>query len=142
MSDARHAETPVSEELPFVTIIVPVLNEVKYIGDCLESIWLQDYPSDRCEVFIIDGGSTDGTRAIAGKLAAERPRWRMLDNPGRIQAKAFNLGLRHSSGEILVRMDAHALYPTNYVRQCVTALQRTGAANAGGTLNIVPGALA
>lgn len=119
--------------------MVPVLNEAKYIVSCLETILLQDYPRDRIEVLVVDGGSSDGTREAAEAFAAQHAGWRVLNNPGRTQAKAFNLGLQHSRGEFYVRMDAHALYPADYVRQCVETLQRTGAANTGGALNILPG---
>jgi glycosyltransferase involved in cell wall biosynthesis len=52
---------------PFVSFIIPTYNSEKYLPLCLESIKKQDYPQDRYETFVIDGGSTDGTLSIAKK---------------------------------------------------------------------------
>ena len=57
---------------------------------------------------------------------------RRLDNPQRIQAAGMNVGIRHAHGEILLRMDVHSEYATDYVAACVHELQRTGADNVGG----------
>jgi succinoglycan biosynthesis protein ExoA len=117
---------------PFVTIAMPSLNEQRFIETCLESVRRQDYPPDRYEILIADGGSTDGTRAIVARLAEADPRIRLIDNPDRIQAPAMNRMIRASRGEIVVRMDVHCEYADDYVRRCVEALERTGADNVGG----------
>ena len=118
--------------LPFVTIAMPCLNEERFIAECLASVKQQDYPADRYEVLIADGGSTDQTRAIVGRLAAADPRIRLIENPDRIQAPGMNRMLRAARGEIIVRMDVHCEYADDYVRRCVEALERTGAENVGG----------
>ena len=51
-------------ELPFVTIVIPVRNEERILGQCLESIAALDYPQDRLEVIVADSLSTDRSRAI------------------------------------------------------------------------------
>jgi glycosyltransferase involved in cell wall biosynthesis len=117
---------------PFVTIAMPCLNEERFIEACLESVRRQDYPADRYEVLIADGGSTDATRAIVGRLAAEDPRIRLIDNPERIQAPAMNRMIRAARGDVVVRMDVHCEYADDYVRRCVEALERSGAENVGG----------
>jgi glycosyltransferase involved in cell wall biosynthesis len=118
--------------VPFVTIAVPCLNEEAHIRRCLDDIVGQDYPGDRLEVLIADGGSEDGTREILSSVAAEDPRVRVLDNPGRIQATGLNAILRQARGEVIVRMDAHCEYSRDYVRRCIEVLQRTGADGVGG----------
>jgi succinoglycan biosynthesis protein ExoA len=117
---------------PFVTIAMPCLDEERFIEACLESVRRQDYPPDRYEVLIADGGSTDATRAIIGRLAGLDPRIRLIDNPERIQAPAMNRMVRAARGEIVVRMDVHCEYADDYVRRCVEALERTNADNVGG----------
>ncbi len=57
---------------------------------------------------------------------------KLLDNPKRIQAAALNLGLRKAKGDIIIRMDAHTLYASDYISQCVNLLTKTEAANVGG----------
>ncbi|HLG10290.1 MAG TPA: glycosyltransferase, partial [Dehalococcoidia bacterium] len=49
------------DDLPLVSVIIPVRNEEGYIGRCLQALAAQDYPHDRFEVFVLDGGSTDAT---------------------------------------------------------------------------------
>jgi glycosyltransferase involved in cell wall biosynthesis len=51
----------------FVSIIMPCLNEEKYIEKCLDSIIANEYPKDNMEIIIVDGQSTDRTREIIGK---------------------------------------------------------------------------
>ncbi len=117
-----------------VSVIVPCRNEEHYITRCLESIFSADYAPDRLEVLVVDGRSEDRTRAILAEFASRHPNLRILDNPGRIQPVALNIGIRAATGDILMRMDAHAFYPKNYIRDLVTALQDSGADNVGGVL--------
>jgi glycosyltransferase involved in cell wall biosynthesis len=119
-------------ELPFVTIALPCLNEERFIEACLACVRRQDYPPDRYEVFLADGGSTDRTREIVLRLAKEDPRITLLENPDRLQAPGMNRMIRAARGEVIVRMDVHAEYADDYVRRCVEVLARTGAANVGG----------
>lgn len=118
--------------LPFVTIAMPCLDEERYIEACLASVLAQDYPADLLEVVIADGGSRDRTRAIVARIAAAEPRVSLVENPARIQAAGMNEAIRRAKGDVVVRMDVHCEYATDYVRRCVEALERTGADNAGG----------
>jgi glycosyltransferase involved in cell wall biosynthesis len=118
--------------LPSVTVAMPCLDEAHGIERCLRSVLAQDYPADRLEVLVADGGSRDGTQAILSRLAAGDPRLRVVDNPRRLQSAAMNEVIRRSKAELVVRMDAHCEYAPDYVRRCVEALERTGAVNVGG----------
>ncbi|MBN1609822.1 MAG: glycosyltransferase family 2 protein [Polyangiaceae bacterium] len=117
---------------PFVTVVIPCLNEESHIERCVRDALHQDYPADRLEVIVADGGSTDRTRAILTGMAAEDPRMRWVANPGRIQAHGMNIALREARGDVLIRLDAHAEYAHDYVARCVEVLERTGADNVGG----------
>ena len=123
---------------PLVTIVVPCRNEERYIVECLDSILACDYPSDRLEVLVVDGMSDDGTRAVLADYAARNPLVRMLDNPRRITPVALNLAIRAARGEVIVRMDAHVVYPRNYVSRLVAALDEFGADNVGAVLRTLP----
>lgn len=126
--------TPVSK----VSVIVPCRNEEHFIERCLDSILASDYPREALEVLVVDGRSDDRTRTILDAYMSRNPIIRVLDNPGRIQAAALNIGIRAARGEILVRMDAHVVYPRNYIGELVTALLTTGADNVGCVLVTLP----
>jgi cellulose synthase/poly-beta-1,6-N-acetylglucosamine synthase-like glycosyltransferase len=115
-----------------VSVVIPCRDEEAYIEPCIRELQRQDWPSDRLEILIADGMSVDATREILGRLASEDSRIRLLDNPGRIQAAGLNECIRNSHGEVVVRMDVHASYAPDFVRQCVSELERTGADNVGG----------
>lgn len=129
-----------------ITLIIPIRNEAAYIERCLQSILAQDY-SGQMEVLIVDGISTDDTRAIIESLGARHLALRqtqdmlfsvqILDNPGKIVPTGINIALRRAKGEIIIRVDGHTLIGPDYVRQCVEALQRTKADNVGGRMNAI-----
>jgi glycosyltransferase involved in cell wall biosynthesis len=121
-------------DAPFVSVIIPCQNEEKFIGPCLDSILTNDYPSERMEVLVIDGMSSDRTRAILAEIASRDPRLRILDNPRKITPVALNLGIGHSHGEIILRMDAHARINPDYISRCVDAMRSYGADNVGGIM--------
>jgi glycosyltransferase involved in cell wall biosynthesis len=123
---------------PRVSIVMPCRNEAAYIGPCLESILATDYPLDRVEVLVADGRSDDGTRAIVERCAARHACVRLLDNPARITPAALNTAIRAATGDVIIRMDAHGVYPRDYVSRLVNALEETGADNVGGVVVTLP----
>jgi succinoglycan biosynthesis protein ExoA len=122
-----HVEAIVEPAAPFVTIIIPTLNEEKYLELCIRSLLEGAYPRDRLELIIADGGSTDDTRKIAGNLNEEYPFIRILDNPQKIQAAGFNLAMRMCDprSNIILRCDAHALYPRKFIRRAIDVISQT-----------------
>jgi len=130
-------------ETPSVSIIMPVRNEVAYIVRSLDSIIAQDYPPERMEILIANGKSTDHTGEIIADFYAAHPlvKIQIIDNPAKIVSIGMNLALRQTRGEIILRVDGHTVIAPDYVRQCVDALKRTNADNAGGkmtTIGITP----
>ena len=123
------------ENLPFVSVVIPVFNEERYIEACLDSVLGQDYPADRYEVIVADGGSTDRTRAIVESAAALHPSLRLIDNPGRTQAHGLNLGILASRGEYIARQDGHAEWSHHHLRRSIELLVETGADNVGGRVD-------
>ena len=98
-----------------VSVICPVFNEEKFIEACLVSIIEQDYPQDMMEVLFVDGRSTDKTREIIERYMKQYPFIKLLDNPERIVPYALNRGLEAAKGEVIMRLDGHCTYPTNYI---------------------------
>lgn len=121
---------------PFVSVVIPMRNEEKYIERCLHSVLAQDYPQDRFEVIVVDGGSDDGSLAVLARYGA---RIRVLRNPARIVPTALNIGIRAARGDIIARVDAHTVLEPDYLRQGVATLLRTGADNVGGPMRTAGG---
>ncbi|MBS0266740.1 MAG: glycosyltransferase family 2 protein [Planctomycetes bacterium] len=119
--------------LPFVTLVMPSYNEEHYIEECLNSLLNQDYPSEKVEILVADGGSQDKTREIINRISAVHPRVRLLDNSAhRIQSFGMNLAIKESKGEFILVVDVHAEYAGNYISKLVEVFQKTGADAAGG----------
>jgi succinoglycan biosynthesis protein ExoA len=97
----------------------------------------QQPPDGGFEVIVVDGFSTDGTRELLSRLVSEHPLLRLVDNPGKIVSTGLNAGVKAALGEIVVRVDVHTTYATDYVRQCVHVLTETGADNVGGPWHAV-----
>jgi glycosyltransferase involved in cell wall biosynthesis len=117
---------------PTVSIIIPCRNEAKFIDKCLNSVFSFDPVQGGMEVIVVDGMSDDGTRDILSKWMNNHPGLRVLDNPRRIVPTAMNIGLKAAKGDWIVRLDAHADYPKDYLRLCLETSQHTGVENVGG----------
>ena len=122
----------------FVTIICPVFNEEKFIDNCMESIILQDYPKELLEVFIVDGMSIDRTKSIIEKYSQKYNYIKLLENKNKIVPHALNIGIQKSKGDVIIRIDGHCEYPTNYISVLVTKLFELNADNVGGVWNTLP----
>ncbi len=116
---------------PFVSIIVPCRNEASFIRGALDSLLGNAYPRERFEVIIVDGMSTDATSNIADEYEKHYAFVRCLRNPKQTAAAALNLGFAKARGDIIMRADAHAVYPSNYVEGLVNALLCSAADNVG-----------
>lgn len=114
-----------------VSVIVPVRNEAAYIGSCLESIVRNDYPAESLEILVVDGCSEDETRRIVQEFSARHRQIRLLENPDRTVPFAMNIGIEASRGDLIMRMDAHTLYPTDYIRKLVDWHRKLEADNVG-----------
>ena len=123
--------------LPSVTLIMPIRNEAAFIERSLGAVLAQDYPAELLEVLVVDGMSDDGTRDIVAQMLEDRPSSRLLDNPRRIVPTAMNIGLEDASGDVIVRVDGHAVVEPDFVSQCIQALDETGADCVGGSIRTV-----
>jgi cellulose synthase/poly-beta-1,6-N-acetylglucosamine synthase-like glycosyltransferase len=119
-------------ELPTVTLIVAMRNEEQHIARVVQSLLAQEYPVDRLEVLFMDGRSTDRTRDLVGELIRERPLFAVVDNPGKIQSIAWNLGIERARGDIVGIVSGHTELAPDYTTKAVETLLRTGADLVGG----------
>ena len=106
-----------------VLIVVPTLNEAAHIGDVIDDLvpFLQRRLTAGAptRLVVADGGSVDGTEDIVQARIEALPAFdiHLLPNPGRLQSAALNLAVATHGTAMgwLVRLDAHARYPSNYI---------------------------
>ncbi|MDQ1395920.1 MAG: hypothetical protein QOG64_1179 [Acidimicrobiaceae bacterium] len=125
--------TPASgTALPTVSVVIPMLNEKGFIEACLDSFDHQTYPHGLLDVVVVDGGSTDGSRAYVA-AAARRHTWlRLVDNWQRRIPIGCNVGLAAARGSVVCFFSAHGLASPSYIERSVAVLLETGAAGVGG----------
>lgn len=116
----------------FVSVILPCRNEARIIATCLESVIENEYPKEHLELLVVDGLSDDETREIVTEFCERFPWIRLLDNNRRITPTALNIGIRSARGQIVIRMDAHTIYPPDYISKLVDWTERSKADNVGG----------
>lgn len=99
----------------YLSIIIPIQNEEKFIIDTLKSLIDQDYPDARFELLVVDGMSTDSTRHLVQNFINGHPdiKIRLLDNPGRLSSCARNIGIRESKGQLIGVIDGHVYIPND-----------------------------
>ena len=108
-----------------VLIVVPALNEAEAIEPCIRSLLAGDPRLARADLVVADGGSRDATRRIVLRLAQEFPNIRLIDNPGRLQSAGINHAVRtcaRPGHRVLLRADAHAIYPPGYAMRAADLL--------------------
>ena len=130
-----------------VAVIIPTLNEEKFIARCLDSVINQSYPFEDMDVMVVDGGSKDRTKDIVEGYKQKYSNIRFINNPGRIQSIAFNIGVKNSDAPYIVRLDAHATYNKVYIERCIKNFSADAellccspelVGNVGGVWNIRP----
>ena len=116
-----------------VSVVIPILNEEKYIKNCLDSILEQDYPKESMEIVLVDGNSEDKTVDIIKEYIEKYDFIKLFVNEKKTVQYALNIGIKNSTGKYVVRMDAHASYAKDYISKCIEYLKKTECANVGGT---------
>jgi len=111
------------EVLPFVSVIMPVRDEAKFIERALKSVLDNDYPAEKIEILVVDGMSDDGTRETVEKLSQADNRVKMLNNPQGIVSAAMNIGLMAARGDLFIRVDGHAEIPPDFVTKSIHCLR-------------------
>jgi glycosyltransferase involved in cell wall biosynthesis len=123
-----------NSSLPPISLVMPVRNEASFIGVVLDNIFAQDYPKDKLEVIIADGLSDDDTVSIINDFQRLHPELKILtlSNLRKIVPVGLNIAINQAEYDVIVRMDAHAEYPDNYLSRLVNGLKSFNADNIGG----------
>ena len=121
-----------------VSVIMPCRNEEKFIGKCLDSIVAQDYPKDKLEILIGDGMSEDKTKRVIENYMGRYSFIKLFDNPKKIAPVAQNIGIKNAKGKIIIIMDVHTVYKSDYISKCIKYLKEYKVDNVGGIWKIMP----
>jgi glycosyltransferase involved in cell wall biosynthesis len=119
--------------MSIISILIPVKNEEAFLERCLESVLRFELPKNtKVEILILDGMSNDKTSSIACQYSSRYDHIHYFKNPHITQSSAINLGIKKSQGEWILRLDAHAKYPSKYLHLLLINSLRTKADNTGG----------
>lgn len=110
------------QKLPFVSIVMPIRNEADFIERTIRSILENDYPTDKLEVIVADGISTDETQQVVQQIAASDARVKLIENTGKIVSTGLNKALRQIKGDIFIRIDGHCEIPPHFIKTSVQKL--------------------
>ena len=117
---------------PSVSVIIPVLNEERFLKQSVQAILNQNY-SGQFEIILALGPSKDKTNVIAQELAQDK-RIKLVENPSGRTASALNNAIKNSNFDIIVRLDGHAIVDSDYIKNAVKTLLESGADNVGGLM--------
>ena len=123
-----------------ISVCVVAYNEEKALPDLLECIKKQDYPHEKMEIVLIDSMSEDSTKSIMKAFYDENKDFKniqILDNVGRKQATGWNVAIKNYKGDAILRVDAHASIPCDFVRKNVKVLENGEFVSGGIRPNIV-----
>ena len=107
---------------PLVSIVIPMRNEERHIGTCLDAILTNTYPDKRLEIIVVDGQSEDRSREVVQTRMQYHPQIRLLDNPRKITAAAMNVGISACHGDYIFMINAHARISPEFVKRSIQTL--------------------
>jgi glycosyltransferase involved in cell wall biosynthesis len=105
----------------FISVVIPALNEEKYIGQCISSLTAQTYPTELYEIVVVDNASTDRTSEIARELGAK-----VVYERRRGVSRARHRGVAEASGEIIAGTDADTIAPPTWLEEIATTFRADG----------------
>lgn len=120
---------------PTPSAIVPARNAAGTLAAAVESILTQIPAVD--EVVIAVAPSSDGTEQVAHDCASRDGRVTVVANSNGSIPSGLNRAIEATTGDIIVRVDAHSVLPAGYVDRVLSALQDVEVANAGGIQHAV-----
>lgn len=122
-NEASDYQSREADELPLVTIGLPLFNEERFLEETLQSLLAQDYP--RIEILIADNASTDKTLNLCERLAEGDSRIQILRSKKNLGATAnFEKLVVPARGKYFMWAAGHDLWSPNFVRDCVDLLER------------------
>ena len=107
-----------------VSIIITARNEEKYLPMLFKDILNQTYPLQNIEVVLMDSNSKDNTRTLMEEFKTnnESLSVQIVTNERQIQAAGFNEGVKHATGDVVLKIDAHSRIPADFVQKNVNEI--------------------
>lgn len=128
------------KERPEVSLVIIALNEEKSLPKLLQDIQNQTFEHDKIEIILVDGMSEDRTRTIMENFAQTYDFYDIIcqNNPKVIQASGWNTGIQCSTGNVIIRLDAHARLPEDFIEKCIAYIKQGHDICGGKVKNYVP----
>jgi glycosyltransferase involved in cell wall biosynthesis len=125
---------------PLVSFVIVARNSERYLSDLLGDFLAQDYPLESIELLYIDSASDDNSIEIVRDFRNKNPQLTMfiMNNPKKLLSCGWNVALRHAHGDVIVRVDAHARIPNDFIRRNVEVIQSGRSIVGGQIISIVP----
>lgn len=117
-----------------VSVIIPCLNEEKYIRQCILSLQAEQSAELELEILVIDGGSQDNTLQILQELSSQNKEVRVVHNPDKITPKSLNIGINHASHEWIMIASAHSDFEKGYLSNLILKMNELNADVVGGVM--------
>lgn len=106
-----------------LSVVIPCRNEVKFIRECIASIYANQLdPGIALAVFVVDGMSDDGTREVISEMQAEYPSLRVIDNVKQLTPFAFNLGIHAQKADYIQIVGARQILSHDYLQKAIHLL--------------------
>ena len=107
-----------------ISFIVVALNAAGSLPLLLDDLRAQTLPPEQIELLLVDSASEDGTLAVMRSFAADSPfDVKILSNPKRWLASGINVALNEATGDAVIRLDAHARIPADFLQRNMEALE-------------------
>lgn len=123
-----------SNTLKAVTVMMPVRNEQAHLVSAVESVLAQNYPG-KLEIILAIGPSVDETDRVAKELSAKHANIKLIENPKGLTTVGLNMAIALSTGDVIIRVDAHSELAPGYIARGVEILGETGAVLVGGVMS-------
>ncbi len=112
------------EKKPFVSVVIPIRNEEKYLKNCLNSLINQDYGLENFEIVIVDGISDDNTIQIVEEFKEKYTNIKLFFNEKKVTPFAMTIGVQKSIGEIVVMVIGHSIFPKNFITSGIKLFEK------------------
>lgn len=127
------------KQFPKVTIVITTLNDLENLKYCLKSLFNLDYPSDRCEIIVVDAGSKDGSINFVKSLESQTKfpiKLIVRDKCNRSEGR--NIGILHASTELVTIVNSDAVLMSDWLKTVVEFITQHPEAGGVGSYQICP----